>query len=96
MKARAAHAKIFVVPYVQPDKHCFGLLKLICKMSIYKNSNQAKMKDCNTYPIHHHLSKSAEEQCYFSKDKILIQKIATEALIDKEASRIIIAQKCCR
>ena len=54
------------------------------------------MKNCNIYPSYH-VIKAAKVECYPPKDKILIQESLVEldlqALLDKTASRIIIAQK---
>jgi hypothetical protein len=53
------------------------------------------MKNCNIYPSYH-VTKAAREECYPPKDKILIQEsleVDLQALLDKTASRIIMAQK---
>jgi hypothetical protein len=54
-----------------------------------------KIKNCSIYPSYY-VIKDAKEECYPSKDKILIQKSLVEvylkAVVDKTASRIIMAK----
>jgi hypothetical protein len=50
------------------------------------------MKNCNIYPSYH-VIKAPKEECYPSKDKILmlesLAEVNLQALVDKTASRII-------
>jgi hypothetical protein len=66
------------------------------KSQYIKIQSHAKMKNCNIYPSYH-VIKVAEEECYLSKNKTLIQDCLLEmdlqALMDKTASIIIMAQK---
>jgi hypothetical protein len=43
-----------------------------------KIRSQAKMQNCNIYPSYHAI-KAAKEECYPSKDKILIQESLVES-----------------
>jgi hypothetical protein len=90
-KAGDAHAKNVVVPYT--PKETFSLFtKAHWKESKHtKIRSQAKMKNCNIYPIYH-VIKPAKQVCYPPKDKIVIHEslvdVYLQALMDRTASTI--------
>jgi hypothetical protein len=85
-----------LVPYT-PEEALSAFIEAHLTKSQYKKiQSQAIMKHRNIYPSYH-VIKVAEEECYPSKDKALIQEplleVDVQALMDKTASIIIMAQK---
>jgi hypothetical protein len=95
-KAWTAHAKNIVVLYTLEEALSLFIEAHLTKSQYTTIRSQVKMKNCNIYPSYH-IIKAAKEECYPPKDKILIQESLVEldlqVLLDKTASRIIMAQK---
>jgi hypothetical protein len=84
------------VPYTPEEARSLFIEAHLTKSQYTKIRSQAKMKNCNIYPSYQ-VIKAAKEECCPPKDKILIQESLVEvdlqAILDKTASRIIMAQK---
>jgi hypothetical protein len=94
-KAWGSHAKNILVPFTPEALSLFTEAHLTNSLNTTIRS-QTKLKNCSIYPSYHAI-KASKEECYPSKDKILIYKSLVEvylkAIVDKTAYRIIMAQK---
>jgi hypothetical protein len=94
-KAWDAHAKNIEVPYTPEEAISLFTEARLTKSQYTKIRSQAKMKNCNIYPSYH-VIKAAKEECYPPKDKIVhesLVEVDLQALMDRTASRMIMAQK---
>jgi hypothetical protein len=85
-----------VVPYTPDEALSLFIEAHLTKSQQTKIRSEAKIKNCKIY-LSYRVIKAAKEERYPLKDKILIQESLVEvdlqALLDKTASRIIMAQK---
>ena len=94
-KAWGAHAKNVLAPFTPEALTLFIEAHLTNSLNT-KIRSQTKTKNCSIY-LSYRVIKAVKEECYPSKDKILIQKSLVEvhlkAVVHTTASRIIMAKK---